>query len=54
MRLAASEIAIARNQWIESDDQRVLALVEHWDATKAAYTSGKQTQAKEIAHAANN
>ena len=37
MRLAASEIAIARNQWIESDDQRLLALIEYWDTTKDAY-----------------
>ena len=44
MRLAASEIAIARNQWIESDDQRLLTLVEYWDATKDAYIANEQVK----------
>lgn len=34
MRLAASEIAVVTRQWLQSDDQRIQALVEHWERTK--------------------
>lgn len=52
MRLAASELAIARNQWIESDDQRLLALIEYWDMTKDGYIS--RLQNKGITNVTNN
>lgn len=42
MRLAASEIALTTRQWLQSDDQRIQALVEYWRRTKESGEEGQE------------
>lgn len=52
MRLAASEIALTTRQWLQSDDQRIQALVEHWQRTKPNSEEVEEQQA-EVTHGTN-
>jgi hypothetical protein len=47
MRLAASEIAVVKRQWLNSDEQRLAALVEYWQRTKSQSQSNKLQQPME-------
>ncbi len=42
MRLAASELALTTRQWLQSDDQRIQALVEYWQRTKESAEEEKE------------
>jgi hypothetical protein len=42
MRLAASELALTTRQWLQSDDQRIQALVEYWQRTKESAEAEKE------------
>lgn len=40
LRMAAMEVALARQELFSNDDERIMALVDHWQRTK---TTADQT-----------
>lgn len=40
LRMAAMEVALARQELFSNDDERIMALIDHWQRTKPMASAG--------------